>query len=332
MFLLFSVGLLLALVSCGHGTEIFIEVRREVGAGRYRVVDSFRYSKPFVRTSANVPTEGIQGPVHVAGSGNVPSRANTSWIAVVLEPSENKAFELLRNGCVSMIVPLHPNNTRFLRISPLPTVLVERAVTDFLLAQPPGETVTLHIRAGSKFEAVVFAVCGLGAVCLGASVCLTWHCYRRREDPRSARRHHHQPVGGLQESIRRHIRQLQAEDPNQVQVPLGDKLTRQLPTSRYKRRSGDSPPCCAVCMNDYRNWERVRTLTCGHFFHVACIDEWLTKYSSLCPLCKKSAIERPVESSFSTSVSIHEHDGITAQVVGSRGRLNYGSLSTGAVI
>lgn len=332
MFFIYVVGLV-ALVSRGYGTEVFVEVRKDLGEGTYRVVDEFRYSKPFVRTSANVPRGGVKGFLWVANARQVPcshpSHANASWIVFVLEPSGDKAVELFGAGCASLLVPLNPNNTHFLRISPLPTVLIDWTAIEFFLAQPPDETIIVHVRTSSTFEFTALAVCALGLVCLCASVCLTWLCCRRRRDTPSARDtlSRHGPAGGLQESIRRHIRQLQAEDPNQVQVPLGHALTKQLPTTRYKRR-GHCDASCAVCMNDYTNREKVRTLTCGHFFHVACIDEWLINYSSLCPLCKKPAKDCPVESSF--SISVQECEGIGSQL--RRGGPNYGSMAEGTVI
>ncbi|KAJ2683094.1 hypothetical protein IWW39_005693 [Coemansia spiralis] len=42
---------------------------------------------------------------------------------------------------------------------------------------------------------------------------------------------------------------------------------------------------CAVCLEDFSAGEDVRRLPCRHFFHVACIDPWLSERSSTCPLC-----------------------------------------------
>lgn len=344
MFFLSLVGLVI-LASRGDGTEVIVEVRKDMGEGTHIVVDTFRYSKPFVRTSAHVPWGGIRGFLWVTSSKrrvpSDPSRANASWIFVVPEPSEDEAFELL-NGArwTTLLILLNPNNTYYLRISPFPTVLVDRAAIEFLLAQPPDETVILHVRTSSTFEAVTVAICGLGLVCLCASVCLTWACCRhRREIPPSAHDalSRHRPAQGLQESIRRHIRQLQAEDPNQIQVPLRPALLLQLPVTRFKRRTGNCDVSCAVCMNEFRTWQKVRTLTCRHFFHMACIDEWLINYSSLCPLCKNPAIDCPMESSFSTGASIQEEEvvgGGESQMLSPsrRGGPKYGSMVVGAAI
>ncbi|KAK9387254.1 hypothetical protein V1515DRAFT_602330 [Lipomyces mesembrius] len=47
--------------------------------------------------------------------------------------------------------------------------------------------------------------------------------------------------------------------------------------------SGDS---CAICLEQLEDADDVRGLTCGHAFHAACIDTWLTTRRACCPLCK----------------------------------------------
>jgi hypothetical protein len=56
-------------------------------------------------------------------------------------------------------------------------------------------------------------------------------------------------------------------------------------TSSLAKTDVEEPDVCTICIDDYVKGEKVRTLDCGHFFHVSCIDEWLAKISD-CPLCK----------------------------------------------
>ncbi|KAK1141729.1 hypothetical protein N8T08_008827 [Aspergillus melleus] len=49
---------------------------------------------------------------------------------------------------------------------------------------------------------------------------------------------------------------------------------------------GDSRSVCAICVDQFDANDEVRPLTCGHIFHPACIDMWLTKRQACCPLCK----------------------------------------------
>ncbi|CAA2997421.1 probable E3 ubiquitin- ligase HIP1 isoform X1 [Olea europaea subsp. europaea] len=46
---------------------------------------------------------------------------------------------------------------------------------------------------------------------------------------------------------------------------------------------------CVICLEEYNNADDVRRLkVCGHDFHVACIQKWLS-IKNMCPICKASA-------------------------------------------
>ncbi|KAJ1856562.1 hypothetical protein GGH12_002037 [Coemansia sp. RSA 1822] len=45
-------------------------------------------------------------------------------------------------------------------------------------------------------------------------------------------------------------------------------------------------PECSICLLQYEDGESARVLSCGHVYHVDCIDVWLTKRSARCPICK----------------------------------------------
>lgn len=52
-------------------------------------------------------------------------------------------------------------------------------------------------------------------------------------------------------------------------------------------------PACLICLEDFESKKTViRELPCGHIYHPECIDEFLSKLSSLCPSCKSSMLPR----------------------------------------
>ncbi|EHY57118.1 hypothetical protein HRR83_002614 [Exophiala dermatitidis] len=62
----------------------------------------------------------------------------------------------------------------------------------------------------------------------------------------------------------------------------GGAATRQVPFSQ---------PACPICLGDFIHSETpIRELPCNHIFHPECIDLFLRNSSSLCPMCKKSAL------------------------------------------
>ncbi|GFF78911.1 putative RING finger protein [Aspergillus lentulus] len=51
------------------------------------------------------------------------------------------------------------------------------------------------------------------------------------------------------------------------------------------------PTLCSICMEQLRDDEDVRPLPCEHIFHPVCVDPWLTRYHTSCPLCRVSLVE-----------------------------------------
>lgn len=52
-----------------------------------------------------------------------------------------------------------------------------------------------------------------------------------------------------------------------------------------------SQPTCPICIDDFEpNVTQVRQLPCQHIFHPDCIDTFLLRNSSLCPMCKQSVL------------------------------------------
>lgn len=75
---------------------------------------------------------------------------------------------------------------------------------------------------------------------------------------------------------------------------LSSRALKKLPIHKFKK--GDPYDCCAVCLEDYVDNDKLRVLPCAHAYHTKCIDPWLTKNRRVCPVCKRKVItgdERP---------------------------------------
>lgn len=68
------------------------------------------------------------------------------------------------------------------------------------------------------------------------------------------------------------------------------------PTVDLAAMNGASDSTCAICIEEMEDQEEVRLLTCGHIYHLGCIDPWLTTRRAYCPLCKHDYyVPPPVE-------------------------------------
>ncbi|KAI8872398.1 hypothetical protein GQ42DRAFT_119439, partial [Ramicandelaber brevisporus] len=44
---------------------------------------------------------------------------------------------------------------------------------------------------------------------------------------------------------------------------------------------------CSICLESFHDGESVRRLSCGHAFHVPCVDQWLMTMNGTCPNCRR---------------------------------------------
>ncbi|KAK8945437.1 RING-H2 finger protein ATL16 [Platanthera guangdongensis] len=94
----------------------------------------------------------------------------------------------------------------------------------------------------------------------------------------------------LHRSLRRHREGLLGLQPGTAGLHGLDELAIQgIPTFRYRRGQPSdelSSNECPVCLNEFKEEERVRQLpNCLHVFHIDCIDAWLSMHAN-CPLCR----------------------------------------------
>lgn len=79
-----------------------------------------------------------------------------------------------------------------------------------------------------------------------------------------------------------------------------DAIIEAIPTvtlaedSELLTREGDNT--CPICLSEMVVGEKVRILQCNHFFHNACVDEWL-KVNASCPTCRENILNSRDEES-----------------------------------
>ena len=54
---------------------------------------------------------------------------------------------------------------------------------------------------------------------------------------------------------------------------------------------------CPICIVDFEEGDDIRLLPCEgkHSFHQQCVDPWLLKLSSSCPICRQGEISSPLQ-------------------------------------
>ncbi|KAL1290096.1 hypothetical protein AAHE18_20G105300 [Arachis hypogaea] len=75
------------------------------------------------------------------------------------------------------------------------------------------------------------------------------------------------------------------------------------PTICYSKKSSKllklKPPRhveCTLCLSEFMEGEKLRSLKCQHTFHRDCLDTWLKDYCATCPLCRLKVVSDDVVS------------------------------------
>ncbi|XP_031476547.1 receptor homology region, transmembrane domain- and RING domain-containing protein 1 [Nymphaea colorata] len=74
---------------------------------------------------------------------------------------------------------------------------------------------------------------------------------------------------------------------------INSQLLKILPSFTFSAASMNgkcTSETCSICLEDYKAGETLRALPCNHEFHASCIDSWLTKWRTFCPVCKRDML------------------------------------------
>lgn len=92
------------------------------------------------------------------------------------------------------------------------------------------------------------------------------------------------------QSIRMRAANLSRENPRSSGCGIKKEVREMLPVLVFKESFLIRETQCSVCLGDYQSDERLQKIpSCGHTFHVDCIDHWLAK-NTTCPLCRVSLL------------------------------------------
>lgn len=184
----------------------------------------------------------------------------------------------------SRIMATNPPNTMVMSVPPGPAGFSTPSSPSSNSSSSPGSSYVVNskimvVAVAVLFAVVLFILClhiyakwfwrNQGSIAAAGPGTLSWRLRRRyRDDPNA--QNFNQAFVNLQS------------------VGLEKSVVEALPTFEYKPSEANSKLECVVCLEEFEDGEKGRTLPkCGHNFHLDCIDMWLHSHST-CPLCRAS--------------------------------------------
>ncbi|XP_042558373.1 E3 ubiquitin-protein ligase RNF12-A-like [Dipodomys spectabilis] len=76
-------------------------------------------------------------------------------------------------------------------------------------------------------------------------------------------------------------------EENEDSPPMGGLSKRQIDMLTVRNfNESDASNSCTICIEEFREGNKIRTLPCSHTYHVHCIDSWLAD-NATCPVCRR---------------------------------------------
>eukprot|EP00252_Welwitschia_mirabilis_P020568 TRINITY_DN5068_c0_g2_i1.p1 TRINITY_DN5068_c0_g2~~TRINITY_DN5068_c0_g2_i1.p1 ORF type:complete len:519 (+),score=68.77 TRINITY_DN5068_c0_g2_i1:370-1926(+) len=100
----------------------------------------------------------------------------------------------------------------------------------------------------------------------------------------------------LAEALFESVALSQSSSSSLVSLPAPESVVDSFPIRRHKVPEGhgstvDEKMQCYICLSDYEEGDKIRTLPCRHEYHMACVDKWLKEIHRVCPLCRGNVCE-----------------------------------------
>lgn len=263
-----------------------------------------------------IPAEGLEGflivadPPTACSKLRVPVTPVVSWVALIQRSQEQddqctfdmKVQYAQQAGAIAAII--YDDTFEPLIIMSKPLGHPDPAIPAVFVAQKTGivmqkflttGTVTVKIIQGTDavwVSMLMSALAGILAVCL---MIATFYCIRRQRGFGPAGAAGYQPLDGCADGM-------SAEQMRALPVVIAEKRragsdgstdgseTGSDGGSPLGPKGGGTLKTCAICLEDYRDGEKLRVLPCNHRFHTECIDQWLSSRKPLCPVCKHDAL------------------------------------------
>merc|ERR1711933_268924 len=74
--------------------------------------------------------------------------------------------------------------------------------------------------------------------------------------------------------------------PMEVKRGVSKQIIQRLPTFVWleSKNKNNDDSVCRICLEPYKDGDEMRILPCFHMYHKECVDNWLNKMSSRCPI------------------------------------------------
>jgi hypothetical protein len=92
-----------------------------------------------------------------------------------------------------------------------------------------------------------------------------------------------------------HQMQMNGPPMNDIKNVINTEVLNKLPVLEYKDLDKEKYKNCVICIEDFKDEDKVRTLKCEHGFHPECIDKWLLDCNYKCPVCRDDSNEHHSE-------------------------------------